>query len=96
MTGIRLKDDEVKEGLGWFSRQREGQAFFAALRSELMSIGPGETCALHENRGRRILAAELLQMAVSDAPESGNDRVERQSKRTNRPSRRAGPAGRVV
>lgn len=98
MTRIKLSDPEVKAALNWFSRQREGVAFFALLQSVVEEIGPTETCALHAHNARRTFAADLIAMTEaekSDGPEDGTDERRYGAPGKQRKSRRAGPAGRA-
>lgn len=97
---MKLSDEEVKQAVRWFSRQRESYPFFAALQSVLEESGPLETCALHRHDERRKFAANLIAMAETEHSDGQNsdrthdaDRPKHHRKGPGR-TRRAGPAGR--
>lgn len=95
---MRLKDDESVLAWGRIFRSPDGRVAYAGLASIVAEIGPPETCALHEHRGRRSLAAELMNLAAmgeaSNEPTDAGRREKRNAGDGERKSRRHGPAGR--
>lgn len=98
MTKIKLSDEDVKHAVRWFSRQQEGQPFFAALQSLVEEIGgPVDACALHRHDERRKFASDLIAMAEAEKRDGNEGKeLERRNPTSPKPrvSRRAGPAGR--
>lgn len=96
MTRYRLKSDEVQAAVWKIARTPEGQLLFSALQSVVEEIGPVETCALHAHNARRIFAADLIAMAEADLSDGieSESTGRRNAVRSERKSRRHGPAGR--
>lgn len=93
---MRLKDEEVSDAWLRVFRTPEGRIAYASLASIVSEIGPDETCALHEHRGRRSLAAELMNLAAMGETKSEPTETAKRKPLDvgERKSRRHGPAGR--